>query len=495
MNNDTALKGTVLEVKDGIIFASGLEDVGINELVEIYTDEFKAVEGIVLDLDITKTGIVALGDFTGIKAGDSILAKQKLPGIAVNENYLGRVIDPLGKELDGKGKIDLKDAKEMPLDKVAPGVIARKDVERPLQTGVLAIDAMIPIGRGQRELVIGDRQTGKTAIAVDTIINQKDKDCYCIYVNIGQKTSKIAQLISQLEQTDALSNTIIVSATASTNAALQYLAPFVGTAIAEYYAEKGKDVLIVYDDLTKHAQAYREISLLLRRPSGREAYPGDIFYLHSKLLERSLQFSDALGGGSITALPLLETQAGDISAYIPTNIISITDGQIFLETDLFNAGQKPAISVGTSVSRVGGAAQTKSMKGLAGQMKLELAQYRELAAFAQYGSDLDQNTKQRLDKGARLMELLKQDQYQPLQLGEMLIVLFAASKGFLEQVPLPQVLAWRDFLFKDINTEKVIKEIDFNSKIEGATEKKLASHLEKVSREFIEQNIVEEADE
>jgi F-type H+-transporting ATPase subunit alpha len=478
--------GKILEVKDGIAVASGLEEVGANELVEIYTKNFETVKGIALNLDQEFVSIIIIGDYLKVNQGDSVSATGQLPEITVNKNYLGRIVDPLGKPLDGKGPIADEDSKTMLLDRVAPGVIDRKDVDRPLQTGIMAIDAMIPIGRGQRELIIGDRLTGKTAIAIDTMINQRDKNCVSIYVSIGQKVSKVAQISKKLEEYDALKNTVIVMAPVSTSAAMQYLAAYAGTAIGEYFAEKGEDALVVYDDLTKHAQAYREVSLLLRRPSGREAYPGDIFYLHSKILERSIQYSDANGGGSLTALPIIETQAGDISAYIPTNVISITDGQIFLETSLFSSGQKPAISVGLSVSRVGGNAQTKGMKQVAGQMKLDLAQYRELAAFAQFGSDLDKETKRRLDKGARMMETLKQNQYKPKTVAQMISVIFAANDNKLEQMPLNKIELWVTQFEKKLNASDLVKQLDGSQKLEDKLRTKLAEFIEAFNKQFTE---------
>lgn len=474
--------GTITEIKDGIAYAINLDDVGLNELVEIYTSDYQVSKGIAMELDYNRVGIIVFGDYSHIKEGDQVKGTGDLASIKVNGNYLGRVIDELGAPQDGKGEIDLKDSKLMLLDKIAPGVIERKDVERPLQSGILAIDALIPVGRGQRQLIIGDRLTGKTSIAIDTILNQTNQNCVCIYVAIGQKTSKIAQIIKQLEENDALKNTIIVSSPASSSAASQYLAPYTGTSIGEYFAENGKDALVVYDDLSKHAVAYRKVSLMLRRPSGREAYPGDIFYLHSKLLERSVQYNDENGGGSLTALPIIETQAGDISAYIPTNVISITDGQIFLEKGLFNSGQRPAISVGTSVSRVGGSAQTKAMKQVAGQIKLDLAQYRELAAFSQFGSDLDNETKAKLERGARMMELLKQKQSSPKTVIHMIAILYAANNGYLNDYPNELLHKWIEDLGKQI--ERVKFTLDITKKIEGDTEKELQKMLEKFNEEF-----------
>lgn len=401
-----------------------------SELVEFQDGE--GTLGITLNLEEDNVGVVILGEYTKIKEGMQVKSTGKIASIPVGDGLIGRIIDPTGKPLDGKG--DIEYTKTRPIERVAPGIITRKSVHQPLQTGLSAIDALTPIGRGQRELIIGDRQTGKTAIAIDTILNQKGQDVICIYVAIGQKTSTVAQLAKTLEERGAMDYSIIVSAAANESAPLQYIAPFAGCAIGEEFLEQGKHVLIVYDDLTKHAQAYRAMSLLLRRPPGREAYPGDVFYLHSRLLERACKLSDELGGGSITALPIIETQAGDVSAYIPTNVISITDGQIFLESNLFNAGQRPAINAGISVSRVGGAAQTKGIKQVAGQLRLDLAQYRELAAFAQFASDLDPSTRAQLLKGEKLTQILIQPQYNPLSVSEQVTILFAGNEGYLDDV-------------------------------------------------------------
>lgn len=422
--------GTVLEISDGISRIWGLKNVMASELVEFQDGE--GTLGITLNLEEDNVGVVILGEYTKIKEGMQVKSTGRIASIPVGDGLIGRIIDPTGKALDGKGDIDF--SKTRPIERVAPGIITRKSVHQPLQTGLTAIDALTPIGRGQRELIIGDRQTGKTAIAIDTILNQKGQDVICIYVAIGQKTSTVAQLAKTLEEHGAMDYSIIVSAAANESAPLQYIAPFAGCAIGEEFLEQGKHVLIVYDDLTKHAQAYRAMSLLLRRPPGREAYPGDVFYLHSRLLERACKLSDELGGGSITALPIIETQAGDVSAYIPTNVISITDGQIFLESNLFNAGQRPAINAGISVSRVGGAAQTKGIKQVAGQLRLDLAQYRELAAFAQFASDLDPATRAQLLKGEKLTQILIQPQYNPLSVSEQVTILFAGNEGFLDDV-------------------------------------------------------------
>lgn len=422
--------GIVKQVKDGVVFAEGLSDVGYNETVVIKTSE-GPVQGLALNLDDEFVGIAVLGDFLKIKEGDLVEASGEVLGVTVDETLLGKTLDSLGNIYNtttpacAKGML-------MPLEKIAPGVLHRENVRTPLQTGILAIDATIPIGRGQRELIIGDRQTGKSTICIDTIINQKGKDVVCVYVSVGQKNAKLAQIVSQLEKADALKYTVVVCANASDPAAMQYIAPYTGCAIGEYFAQQGKHALVIYDDLTKHAWSYRELSLLLRRPPGREAYPGDIFYVHSKLLERALQYNKGLGGGSLTALPIVETQAGDLSAYIPTNIISITDGQIFLDKDIFNTGQRPAVDIGASVSRVGGDAQVKVMKQFAGKLKLELAQYRELKAFSQFGSDVDEETKRKLDRGARLMEILKQDQGEPLEVQDQILLILSVTEGILD---------------------------------------------------------------
>lgn len=430
--------GRVTSVGDGIAKVSGLRNVGSAEMI----DFGNGVLGSALNLGEDEVGAIIFGDVAAIKEGDTAKATGRILSVPVSDDMIGRVLNPLGEPKDGGPA--LKAAKYYPVEKIAPGVIVRKSVDFPLQTGISAIDAMIPVGRGQRELIIGDRQTGKTAVALDTIINQKhsqgtDRPVICIYVAIGQKESKVAKIVTELTKHGAMGYTIVVSAGASEPAALSYIAPFAGCAMAEYFLDKGKDVLIVYDDLSKHAWAYRQISLLLRRPPGREAYPGDVFYLHSRLLERAVNLDPAHGGGSITALPIIETQAGDISAYIPTNVISITDGQIFLESDLFHKGIRPAVNVGTSVSRVGSAAQVKAMKKVAGRMRLDLAQYRELAVFAQFGSDLDAATKKQLDRGARLTELLKQDQYAPYPVGEQVIMLYAGVNGYLDSMPVTEV--------------------------------------------------------
>jgi F-type H+-transporting ATPase subunit alpha len=429
--------GEVIEVGDGIALISGLDGAMAGELVEFTKS---GVLGLALNLTEDNVGVMIMGEFTDIEEGDLVRSTGRIASVPVGDALVGRVINAVGQPVDGKGPIEADNFR--PVERIAPGVILRQPVDTPVQTGVTAIDALIPIGRGQRELIIGDRQTGKTAVAIDTIINQKGKDLICIYVAIGQKQSSVAQVVGTLEKYGAMEHTIVVTASASDPAALQYLAPFAGCAIGEEFMEQGRDALIVYDDLSKHAQAYRQVSLLLRRPPGREAYPGDVFYLHSRLLERAARLDDEYGGGSLTALPVIETQAGDVSAYIPTNVISITDGQIFLESDLFYAGIRPALNVGISVSRVGGSAQTKAMKKVAGRLKLELSQFRELAAFAQFGSDLDASTQRQLDRGRRLTELLKQPQYQPLELDKQVMSLWAAGNGYVDKVPVQYVKNW-----------------------------------------------------
>lgn len=422
--------GSVLEVGDGIARVYGLRNVMSGELIE-FEDGHNTL-GIALNLEEDNVGVVIFGEYKFIKEGTTVKTTGRIASVPVGDALLGRIVNSVGAPIDGKGPIETD--RTRPIEKIAPGIVKRKSVHQPLQTGITAIDALTPIGKGQRELIIGDRQTGKTAIAVDTIINQKGKDVICIYVAIGQKTSSVARLAKTLEEHGAMDYTIIVSAAANESAPSQYIAPFAGTAMGEEFMEQGKHVLIIYDDLIRHAQAYRAMSLLLRRPPGREAYPGDVFYLHSRLLERAAKLSDELGGGSMTALPIIETQAGDVSAYIPTNVISITDGQIFLETDLFNSGVRPAINAGISVSRVGGAAQTKAIKSVAGNLRLGLAQYRELEAFAQFASDLDKATQDQLTRGSKLVEVLKQPQYKPLSVAQQVSILFAVNNGILDEV-------------------------------------------------------------
>lgn len=447
--------GHVVEVFDGIAKVSGLSDVKSSEMVTFRGGE----TGVVLNLEEDTVGVIILGDFSKIVEGDEVNSTGKILEVGVGESYIGRVVNALGHTIDGKGEI--KAAKYYPVERVASGVVTRQGVDQPVQTGIKAIDALIPVGRGQRELIIGDRQTGKTAIAIDTILNQKGQDMICVYVSIGQKDSKLRKLQTRLEEGGAMAYTVIVSAGSSEPAALSYIAPYAGVSIAEYFMDQGKDVLIIYDDLSKHAVAYREISLLLRRPPGREAYPGDVFYLHSRLLERACRKNKDYGGGSITALPIIETQAGDLSAYIPTNVISITDGQIFLETDLFYKGVRPAVNVGFSVSRVGGSAQIKAMKKVAGTLKLDLAQFRELEAFAQFGSDLDDATKRQLERGKRAVELLKQPQYAPVLTEHQVIALYSLVKGYMDDVPVDQIKAFEEGLveYAETNAKNFIKEV------------------------------------
>lgn len=467
--------GTVLQVGDGIARVYGLSRCMEGELLEFES----GVYGMALNLEEDNVGVVVLGSDREIKEGDIVKPTGKIVEVPVGEAMIGRVVDALGKPIDGKGSIVTKE--ERPIEFPAPGVLKRKKVNEPLQTGIKAIDAMMPIGKGQRELIIGDRQTGKTAIAIDTILNQKGKNVICIYVAIGQKKSTVAQLMQTLEEREAMDYTIIVSATASDVAPLQYIAPYAGCAIAEYFMYQGRDVLIVYDDLSKHAVAYRTMSLLLRRPPGREAYPGDVFYLHSRLLERAAHLSDELGGGSITALPIIETQAGDVSAYIPTNVISITDGQIFLESELFFTGQRPAVNVGISVSRVGGDAQIKAMKQVAGKLKLELAQYRELASFSQFGSDIDKDTKARLDHGRVLMEMLKQGQYKPMSVEDQVMSIYAASHGYMEDVEHGKIHEFEEGLLEYLHTHypEVAEAIVGSGKLSEETEKLLIEGIGK----------------
>ena len=439
--------GTVIQVADGIARVHGLENAMQGELLEFPGGVF----GMVLNLEEDNVGAVLLGDARNINEGDMVKTTGRVVEVPVGDAMIGRVVNALGQPIDGKGPIEA--TKYRQIERVASGVISRKSVDTPLQTGIKAIDAMIPIGRGQRELIIGDRQTGKTAIAIDTIINQKGQDVLCIYVAIGQKASTVASIVKTLEEHGAMAYTTVVASTASELAPLQYIAPYSGCAIGEEWMEAGKDVLVVYDDLSKHATAYRTLSLLLRRPPGREAYPGDVFYLHSRLLERAARLSDELGGGSLTALPIIETQAGDVSAYIPTNVISITDGQIYLETEMFNAGFRPAVNAGLSVSRVGGAAQIKAIKKLAAPIRTELAQYRELAAFAQFGSELDAATKENLDQGVRIKEVLKQPQYNPMPVEYQVIIIYAATKKYLLDIEVEDILGFQERLFEYIDTK------------------------------------------
>lgn len=447
LSNHERSVGTVLSFGDGIIQAEGLDKAQAGELIDLGENQL----GLTLNLSQDRVGIVALGHIDHLKAGAKIYGTGRILSINVSEDVIGRVIDPTGQALDGKAEI--APGKMMLLERIAPGVMSRQGVSVPLQTGIKAIDALIPIGRGQRELIIGDRGTGKTAVALGTILNQADQDIICVYVSIGQKRASLAQTIGILEARGAMAYTTIVSASASDPASLQFLAPYAGVAVAEYFLDQGKDVLVIYDDLSKHANAYREISLLLRRPSGREAYPGDVFYLHSRLLERAARLNKAHGGGSITALPIIETQANDVSAFVPTNVISITDGQLYLESDLFNSGMKPAINVGLSVSRVGSAAQVKAMKQVAGSMKLDLAQFRELQAFSQFSSDLDEKTKAQLDRGVRVNEILKQGWDKPLKMEEQVVAIFAAINGYLDKVKLENITKWEHAYLEQIHAQ------------------------------------------
>ena len=478
---DISETGTVLSVGDGIARVYGVQNAMAMELLEFPG----GILGMVLNLEADNVGVAVLGEVTYIKEGDIVKRTGKIAQVPVGEALLGRVIDATGKPLDGKGPIETKEFRR--IEMVAPGVIQRQPVNQPMYTGLKSIDAMTPIGRGQRELIIGDRQIGKTAIGIDAIIRQKDTGVKCIYVAIGQKKSTVSQIVERLKQHDALSYTCVVAGCASDPATLQYIAAYAGCSIGEYFRDNGQDALIIYDDLSKQAVAYRQISLLLRRPPGREAYPGDIVYNHSRLLERAARVSQELGGGSLTALPVIETQAGDVSAYIPTNVISITDGQVYLEPSLFFSGIRPAINVGLSVSRVGGAAQVKAMKQVAGTLKLDLAQYRELAAFAQFGSDLDKSTQAQLDRGVRLVELLKQPQFQPMSLGEQVTVLFAGSRGFIDKVDVEKVLIYEQQLLSYVKSkhQDILKEIDEKQIISADLEKKMKDMLTAFESVFV----------
>ena len=472
--------GNVIWVGDGIATVYGIDHAMYGEIV-VFDN---GVKGMVQDIRENEIGVILFGRDTGIKEGTKVVRTKKKAGIPVGSAFVGRVINALGEPIDGKG--DIKEEDYRPIEEDAPGIVDRKSVSTPMETGILSIDSMFPIGRGQRELIIGDRQTGKTSIATDTIINQKGKGVICVYVAIGQKASTVAKIVNTLKKHDAMDYSIVVSSTASDPASLQYIAPYAGTAMAEYFMHKGKDVLIVYDDLSKHAVASRALSLLLERSPGREAYPGDVFYLHSRLLERSSRLSDEKGGGSITALPIIETQAGDVSAYIPTNVISITDGQIYLETEMFNAGFRPAINAGLSVSRVGGSAQIKAMKKIAGPIRTDLAQYRELAAFAQFGSELDDDTKERLDQGERIREILKQPQYQPLPVEKQVAIIYAAVKKHLLDLPVDQILDFQKELFELIDTKypEIFTSIAETKVMDDATEEKLIKAINEAKESF-----------
>ncbi|MGN0141157.1 MAG: F0F1 ATP synthase subunit alpha [Roseburia sp.] len=473
--------GTVIQVADGIARIHGLDNAMQGELLEFPGE----VYGMVLNLEEDNVGAVLLGSQKNINEGDTVKTTGRVVEVPVGDAMLGRVVNALGQPIDGKGPIQTDKYRQ--IERVASGVISRKSVDTPLQTGIKAIDSMVPIGRGQRELIIGDRQTGKTAIAIDTIINQKHENVKCIYVAIGQKASTVASIVKTLEEFGAMSYTTVVASTASELAPLQYIAPYAGCAIGEEWMENGQDVLIVYDDLSKHAAAYRTLSLLLKRPPGREAYPGDVFYLHSRLLERAARLSDKLGGGSLTALPIIETQAGDVSAYIPTNVISITDGQIYLETEMFNAGFRPAINAGLSVSRVGGSAQIKAMKKIAAPIRTELAQYRELAAFSQFGSELDADTSEKLAQGERIKEILKQPQYQPMPVEKQVIIIYAATKKYLMDIPVADILTFEKELFEYVDTKypEIPETIRTAKVMDEETEKKLVQAIEECKKAFM----------
>ena len=481
---DVSEVGTVVSVGDGIARVYGLDRVMAGELVQFPHD----IAGLALNLEEDNVGVVLLGEASAIKEGDVVKRTGKIMSVPVGAALVGRVVNPLGVPIDGKGPINTTEF--YPIERQAPGVVDRKPVREPLQTGLKAVDAMIPIGRGQRELIIGDRQTGKTAVAVDTIINQKGKNVICVYVAVGQKKSTVAQVVRTLEENGAMEYTIVVNASASDPAPLQYLAPYGGCAMGEYFLYNGQHALVIYDDLSKHAAAYREISLLLRRPPGREAYPGDVFYLHSRLLERAAKMADEKGGGSLTALPIIETQAGDVSAYIPTNVISITDGQIFLETDLFHSGVRPAINVGISVSRVGGSAQVRSMRSVSGTLRLDLAQYRELAAFSQFGSDLDKVTQAQLNRGRRLVEILKQGQYQPMRVGHQTASVFAGVKGFLDNLAVDAVRPFEAALHQYLSDEKgdVIERLETAPKFDADLEGALREAITEFKAQYVKEN-------
>ena len=472
--------GEVIYVGDGIATIYGIDHAMYGEIV-VFDN---GVKGMVQDIRQNEIGVILFGRDHGIHEGTKVVRTKKKAGIPVGKGFIGRIINALGEPIDGKG--DIKEEDYRPIENEAPGIVDRKSVDTPLETGILSIDSMFPIGRGQRELIIGDRQTGKTSIATDTIINQKGKDVICIYVAIGQKASTVAKIVSTLTKHGAMDYSIVLSSTASDPASLQYIAPYAGTAMAEHFMHQGKDVLIVYDDLSKHAVAYRALSLLLERSPGREAYPGDVFYLHSRLLERSSRLSDELGGGSITALPIIETQAGDVSAYTPTNVISITDGQIYLETDMFNAGFRPAINAGLSVSRVGGAAQIKAIKKIAAPIRVELAQYRELAAFAQFGSELDADTKEKLAQGERIREMLKQPQYQPMPVEKQVAIIYAATKKYLLDIPVDEILAFEKALLELIDTKypEIFESIRETKQLDEETEQKLITAIEACKKDF-----------
>ena len=478
--------GTVISLGDGIARIYGLDKVMAGELI----DFGHGVSGIAMNLEEDQVGAVLMGEYTEIKEGDEVRRTGKIMAVPVGEGMVGRVVNSLGQPIDDKGPVNTKNS--IHIERIAPGVIDRQPVREPMATGLKAIDSMIPIGRGQRELIIGDRQTGKTAVALDTIINNKGNNLICIYCAIGQKRSSIANVVKTLTDYGAMDYTVVVAASASEPAPMQYIAPYAACAIGEYFRDNGKHALVIYDDLSKHAASYREISLLLRRPPGREAYPGDVFYLHSRLLERAAKLSDKLGGGSLTALPIIETQAGDVSAYIPTNVISITDGQIFLETDVFNSGLRPAVNVGISVSRVGGSAQIKAMRQVAGSMKLELAQYRELAAFAQFGSDLDKATQQQLNRGQRLTELLKQPQFSPLPFSKQILSIYAGTNGYLDDLQVSQVRDFEDLLYRDVDTTNpgLLSQIMEKKVLDDGMKREMEQLIKEAKQEFAGQRQV-----
>jgi F-type H+-transporting ATPase subunit alpha len=473
--------GTIISLGDGIARIHGLEKVMAGELIEFP----HGVAGLAMNLDESEVGSVLLGDYTELREGDQVKRSGKIMSVGVGQSLVGRVVNALGQPIDDKGPIE--NTEDYPVERLAPGVVDRQPVREPMATGLKAIDSMIPIGRGQRELIIGDRQTGKTAVALDTIINNAKNNLICVYCAIGQKRSSVAQVVKTLEEYGAMDYTIVVAATASEPAPMQYIAPYAATAIGEYFRDNGKHALLIYDDLSKHAVAYREISLLLRRPPGREAYPGDVFYLHSRLLERSSKLSDAKGGGSLTALPIIETQAGDVSAYIPTNVISITDGQIYLETDLFNSGVRPAVNVGLSVSRVGGAAQIKAMRQVAGTLKLDLAQYRELAAFAQFGSDLDKVTQNQLNRGVRLTELLKQPQFSPLPTEKQVMIIFAGTNGYLDDLKVEDIRGFEEGLYKylDAGQSQLLKDIIEKKTLDDDLKNRMKAALKEYKENYL----------
>ncbi|MGH7479833.1 MAG: F0F1 ATP synthase subunit alpha [Candidatus Methylomirabilales bacterium] len=477
---EVAEVGIVTEVGDGIARIYGLEKVMAGELVELPHD----VTGMVLNLEEDNVGAILLGEAIAIKEGDLVKRTGRIAQVPVGEGMIGRVVSALGQPIDGKGPIEAREHR--PIERLAPGVVDRRPVKEPLQTGIKAIDSMIPIGRGQRELIIGDRQTGKTALVVDTILNQKGQDVFCIYVAVGQKRSTVAQVVKILEDGGAMAYSTVVAATASEPAPLQYIAPYAGCAMGEYFRDNGKHALVIYDDLSKHAQAYRQLSLLLRRPPGREAYPGDVFYLHSRLLERAAKLNDELGGGSLTALPIIETQLGDVSAYIPTNVISITDGQIYLEADLFYAGIRPAVNVGLSVSRVGGSAQIKAMRQVAGRLRLDLAQYRELAAFAQFGSELDKATQAQLNRGQRMVEILKQDQFVPLPVERQILIVFAGVNGLVDDLPAEAIRAFEQGLTRFVETRypEIYRELSAKREIGEDLRRKIEQAIREYKEEF-----------